>query len=193
MSGLIVEDGTGLSTAEAYISVTDADAYFSARGVTAWTGTEEAKEAVLRRGATYLDNAYRGKWRGYRSHELQALAWPRASWPANQAFFETSTRANTIQDEDGYNIPNNEVPRQVKHANAEAALLILGGSDLEEALTRGGAIKRLHVKAGPVEKETEYTDAAPAVDRYPVIEGLLRTLVTGQPGASFGNVSIMRG
>lgn len=190
---LVVEDGTGLSTAEAYISVDDADAYFAARGVTAWTGTDTAKEEVLRRGATYLDNAYRGKWRGYRSNEDQALAWPRASWPANQAFFETSTRANTIQDEDGYNIANNAVPRQVKYANAEAALIILGGTDLEASLSRGGAIKRERVKAGSVEKETEYMDAASAQARYPVIEGLLRTLVTGVPGASFGSVTIQRG
>jgi hypothetical protein len=190
---IVIEDGTGLSTAEAYISVDDADEYFAARGVTTWTGTDAAKEEALRKGATYLDNAYRGKWRGYRSNEDQALAWPRASWPANQAFFETSTRANTIQDEDGYNIANNAVPRQIKHANCEAALLYLSGEDPMEALSRGGAIKRTRVKAGPVEKETEYSESASSVDRYPVIEGLLRSLVTGQPGASFGSVTIMRG
>lgn len=188
MSGMIVEDGTGLSTAEAYISVADADAYFSKRGISTWTGTDEAKEEVLRRAATYLDNAYRGRWKGYRANETQALAWPRAAYPGNAVGV-----TDILYDADGFEITTTTVPTQVKHANAEAALVILGGTDLEASLARGGAVKRLRVKAGPVERETEYTDGASPVTRYPVIEGLLRTLVTGQPGASFGNVAIMRG
>lgn len=37
---LIVEDGTGLPDAESYASVAFADAYFTARNNSAWTGTD---------------------------------------------------------------------------------------------------------------------------------------------------------
>ena len=41
---MIVEDGTGLVDANSYASVAEADAYFSARGVTDWKNSDTAKE-----------------------------------------------------------------------------------------------------------------------------------------------------
>lgn len=79
---LIVEDGTGMSTADSYISVADADTYHSSMGNTAWPlATEGAREIALRRATQYLDTHYR--WRGSPLSSTQALAWPRdyAAWP----------------------------------------------------------------------------------------------------------------
>ena len=47
---LIVEDGTGKSTSESYISVADASTYFAARAVTSWAAlaTDALREAALR-------------------------------------------------------------------------------------------------------------------------------------------------
>lgn len=75
---LIVEDGSGLPNAEAYISVEDADAYFSVRGNAAWAalGTPQ-KEAALRLGADYMGAVYGPKWCGKRLTDAQALDWPR--------------------------------------------------------------------------------------------------------------------
>lgn len=75
---LIVEDGSGLPNAESYISVEDADAYFSARGNASWAAlTVEAKEAALRLATDYMSAAYGGKWCGKRLTDTQALDWPR--------------------------------------------------------------------------------------------------------------------
>lgn len=79
---LIVEDGTGLSNAESYVSVADADAYHSAMGNSSWaTGDTAAKEAALRRGTQYLDAHY--SFAGEPLTETQALEWPRVGygWP----------------------------------------------------------------------------------------------------------------
>ena len=44
---IVTEDGTGKSDAQSYLSLADADAYFTARGVSAWTGSNAVKEAAL--------------------------------------------------------------------------------------------------------------------------------------------------
>ena len=59
------------------------------------------------------------------------------------------------------------------YANFEAALLILGGTDLEPVLERGGAFLRTKDKGGPVETEVEWQAGAPVRDAITKIEGLL--------------------
>lgn len=75
---LIVEDGTGLSTAESYISVADADTYFAARANATWAALlTAAKEAALRAATDYMEGRYGQLWKGARTSETQALSWPR--------------------------------------------------------------------------------------------------------------------
>lgn len=172
----------GAADAESYTSVAEADAYITARGGnTTWDAAETTdKEVALRKGAAYLDNQYRGRWRGNRYATTQALAWPRVDG------------ADLLYDGDGWSIGYDEIPAQVKNATIEAALLAIGGTVLEPTLERGGAVKRERKKVGPIEKETEWTDGASPLNRYTVIEGLLRDLVTGTPGASSGSLRIVR-
>ncbi len=80
---IIVEDGTGLATAESYISVADASTYFTARGNTTWDALDEgeataAREAALRLATDYMTAVYRDRWEGVRYTEGQALCWPRS-------------------------------------------------------------------------------------------------------------------
>lgn len=152
----------GSASAVAYDTAANADAYFTERGITTWTGTDAAKEAALIRGADYLDRRYNGRWVGVKSTSTQAMAWPRSY----------------VDDVDGYAIDADEIPLAVKRANYEAALLVLTGTDLEPVLTRGGAPTRERVKAGPVETETEYNAGAPARSVITTIDGLLEGLVT---------------
>src|SRR5687768_9190680 len=104
---LIVEDGTGLSTAESYISVANADSYHSVRGNTTWTGVDSLKEAALRRATTYIDGRYGARFTGTRRLARdQALMWPRSD----------------ATDVEGWTIENDEVPVEIERATAEAAL-----------------------------------------------------------------------
>jgi hypothetical protein len=184
----------GAANADSYASLEEANAYFTARGNTTWTGTDDAKEAALRRGTAYLDNVYRTRWKGYRTNETQALAWPRVGSGGDSRFrFPGQTFfIYGIIDPDGFEIPTDAVPVQIKNAAIEAALIALSGATLEPTLERGGQIKSISKGVGPLNKSVTYMDGAPAVDRYTAIEGLLRGLVTGTPGASSGNVRLVR-
>ncbi len=78
---LVVEDGTGLDTAESYVSVSDCDAYHTKMGHDAWTGSTAVKEAALRKATQYIDARY--AFLGTVVDEDQALQWPREDidWP----------------------------------------------------------------------------------------------------------------
>lgn len=176
----------GASNADSYASLSEANAYFTARGVTTWTGEDATKENALRRATTYLDNAYRGRWIGVRTEQVQSLAWPRCNSETTRTGIGFTI---ALFDNDGFEIPTDAVPTQVKNATIEAALLALTGTTLEPTLARGNAIKQETI--GPL--SVTYRDDAPAVDRYTAIEGYLRGLVTGTPGASSGTVRLVRG
>jgi hypothetical protein len=119
---LVVEDGTGMDDAEAYVSVADCATYHTAMGNT-WTGTVAAKEAALRRATQYIDAMYR--FRGYPENESQALAWPRYdyTWPVKavtDATCELALRALSgalYADEDAAVVESEKVgPIEVKYA-----------------------------------------------------------------------------
>lgn len=152
---LVVENGTGLSTAESYISVAAADARHTALGNTAWTGADSVKEAALRKATEYMEQAYRTRWTGQRIARLQALSWPRYSVVV-----------------DGYSVDSDSVPSVVANACADLALKALAAglnADLERAVVRK--------KIGPI--ETEYDRASPQSKRYRAIDMALAPYLKG--------------
>lgn len=155
---LIVEDGTGLATANTYVSLADVELYFEDRGITAWTGTDALKEAALIRATFALDGLYGTKWYGDRSSSTQALDWPRTNaW-----------------DKDGYGLTG--VPYKVVYACCEAALLELTTPGaLTLAQSRGGMIKSESV--GPV--AVSYFNNAPSGTVYASIKNHLERVVRG--------------
>lgn len=174
----------GAAIAEAFASVAEADAYFAARGVVKWVGSEADKEDALRSGTDYLENQYRSRWPGVRTYETQSLSWPRV---------DSRQYQRALLDADGFPIGTDVIPVAVKYANIEAALLVQLGVNMQPRLVRGGAIKRTKTEiGGAVLKEIEYHDGAPAEDRFLAIEGLLRGLVTSSPGATSGCVPLVR-
>ena len=75
---LIVEDGTGLATAESIISVAEADTYHSNRGNTTWLSLSIlVKERLLRKANDYLRQRFGPRWRGTLVTPLQGCDWPR--------------------------------------------------------------------------------------------------------------------
>lgn len=101
---LIVEDGTGKSDAESYVSAANCEAYASSRGL---TFTDNASgEAALRRATGWLDATYMARWPGVRVHgRNQALQWPRTG----------------AEDIDGNPIGDDEIPAELIDALCEAA------------------------------------------------------------------------
>ena len=175
---LITEDGTGLSTAESYISVADADSYHLARGNTTWTGTTALKEEALRRATAYIDGRYGARFTGTRRlAREQALMWPRSN----------------ATDAEGWVIENDEIPVEIERATAEAALRELvdpGSLSPDVAISTSGSIIR--EKVGPL--EVEYSDPA-AVDRtrpvLQILDDILAPLLRGL-GVGFGTLPVVR-
>jgi hypothetical protein len=152
----VVEDGTGLETANAYVSVADADTYFTDSGMTTWTGVAALKEAAIVRGTAAIDGMYNSRWPGTRSSSAQALGWPR----------------DDAWDMDGYAL--NEVPTAVINATCEAALIeLVTPGALSVSLGHGGEV--LREKVGPV--EVEYKASAPGMTVYNSIRNALSRIV----------------
>jgi hypothetical protein len=184
----------GDPAADSYFSLAEALTYFTGRGIAAWTGSDAILETAARRGTTYLENQYRERWVGIRATQPQSLAWPRVDGSRGNQTTRGLGYAWTFPlfDIDGFLLSDAVVPAQIKTAAMEAALLTLSGVVLEPQLVRGGQIKSLSDTVGPISETTVWQDGASPLDRYTVIEGILRGLVTSTPGSASGNTRLVR-
>jgi hypothetical protein len=73
----VVEDGTGLNNANAYIDVAFADSYFTDRNDAAWSGTNVEKEAFILRATDYIELVFGSRFLGVKFSDTQALSFPR--------------------------------------------------------------------------------------------------------------------
>lgn len=166
---LVVEDGTGLSTANAYVSLDECIEYCALRGLTFGISPSGDSDAAIIRATEAIDAKYRGRFPGYRVNgREQSLEWPRIS----------------AYDYEGNLIAADEVPQEIKDATCEAAVreFATAGSMMPD-LGRGGAIRRL--KADTV--EIEYADNALVATTFTLIDGILAgILITGSGGGLFG-------
>lgn len=153
---LITEDGTGLSTAESFASVSAADTRLAAQGLTNWaTLTTTEKEQALRRATAFMEQAYRGRWKGTRLLRAQALSWPRYGVVADTWYIESTI-----------------VPTEVVNTCIDLALKAAAG-DLNADLTR----TVIREKVGPL--ETEYSPHAPESVRYRAADMALAPYLSG--------------
>ena len=158
---LVVETGAGLSTAESYVSVADADAYHAARGNTTWADLDdlEQKEPALRRATDYMMQVYRTRWKGVRMQAEQALDWPRSG-------VYTEPFMHGAVGEYPYLVPDDIVPVEIARACAKLALKAVS-ADLAPDLAR----QTKREKVGPL--EVEYADGAVQYVRYRDVDGML--------------------
>lgn len=132
---LVTEDGTGKADAESFVSLPDAETYFTNHVAPAkWSAATDAqKEAALRYATAWVDLGF--DWSGSVVSTTQALSWPREG----------------VADRDGREIASSVVPQSVQDATCEVAAAHLSKA-VNEVLARGGKISRL--KIGPVELDT---------------------------------------
>jgi hypothetical protein len=142
-----------------YLSVADADTYWSNRSNTTWSSATTAqKEAALLEATQYIDGAY-----SFIGTQItaNALAFPRYG-----AFIVRGNLAGISYD-------SATIPPQITTACAELALEALGGR-LAPSQERGGAIKREKVDS----LEVEYQDGAPSNKTYDFVDMLLAPLLS---------------
>jgi 2,4-dienoyl-CoA reductase-like NADH-dependent reductase (Old Yellow Enzyme family) len=136
------EDGAGLATANAYITVAFANDYHTGRGHGDWGGSTGNKQKAIVRATDYVDKRFGAYFRGLRLAKRQALEWP---------------RINAI-DNDDWELrgPEDAVPRQLQRAVAEYALIalrLIAGTDAdlapEDGVTEGQVKSKSEKVTGP--------------------------------------------
>lgn len=149
---LVIEDGSGVAGANSYISVVDAQAYATARGLAV-----VITEASLIRACDYLESL-RAEYQGTKTDEDQALQWPRYG-----AYL------------DGASIDSDEIPDVLPKAQAQLACDILAGTDIMP--TSDGREVVEETVQGAVSVKYAPTGSAP-VPQFPAARALLEPLLS---------------
>lgn len=163
---LTVEDGTGVTNADAYAAIATVDAYATARGLTAWTGTDAVKEAAIREATVYLDTSY--SWKGAIESTEQALAWPREG----------------VTDREGRTVSG--LPQRVVDACCELAVqklsaaLVTSRTEAEVQSLQAGSVSITYARGNKVSE----------AERFAWIDRLLTGLHSGRVGG--GNVMLSK-
>jgi hypothetical protein len=99
-----LEDGSGVSGANAYITEEELDSYTDDRATTLASG--DAQGAIIRASAA-CDAIYRSRYPGYRTNgRNQGLEWPRTA----------------VYDNEWNPIAQDEIPVEIKNAVCEMAI-----------------------------------------------------------------------
>jgi len=151
---LIVENGTGLANAEAYLSATDMRAYCEARGMNIpGHHTDASLEEHLRIACEYIDSRWR--YKGARLLSTQGMEWPRSG----------------VIDWSSMEVTG--IPKRLKQATAELAFKALTEINLFTDVDRSARVRSESV--GPI--STSYADDAPAMKVFSIAEHLLKQYI----------------
>lgn len=156
----IVEDGTGLSTATAYISAQDMRDYWAAVGTT-FAQSDSVLQSAIVAAMRYVEGRYRGKFKGAQLNPaIQALSFPRIC----------------IYDPDG----NLEaaVPSRLKDAISEYSSRALT-SPLAPDPSIAPNVAATKEVVGPIEEDVTFFGAAPIFAAYPAADLLLQEFLRG--------------
>ena len=160
----ILEDGTGIAGANAYIDEAFADTYFTDRGVTEWTGN---KQIAIIKATDYIEKRWGRLFKGIKLSATQGLQWPRTT------AYDDRGDALTL------------VPVKLQQATAEYALRALSESLLVDPSTVGQVIRKKE-KVDSLEEETEYARSNPTgtattsgltISAYPAADMLMEELI----------------
>jgi hypothetical protein len=160
-----VETGTGLQTANAYITVQEFKDYHADRGNDLGGASSGDIEKSIVKASDYIDRRWRGKFVGIR---LRPPNTQRMEWPRTNAFYL-----------DGSNVLG--VPIEIKEATAEYALRALS-AELAPDPTYDDRNQRVQSKTeriGPISESTTYAAGGATFKfrKYPEADELLRELV----------------
>lgn len=162
----IVEDGTIVANANAYIDIAFANEYFTDRGNNAWIGDDSVKQIAIIKATDYIDTMY--DFKGFLVSKDQSLKFPRL--------------INCYKD--------NEIPLRLKKACCEYAVRALENGVLITDPTydaSGRNIKRVKQKLDTLESETEYFEYTREVTQrvYPIPDKLIEPLLKESGSVTF--------
>lgn len=153
---IIVEDGTLVANANAYINVQFFRDWHSARGIDLSDFETSSIESAIVKATDYVDKRFGTRFVGSKRDRTQSLMWPRTDAWTNQEDY----------------INTDEIPNELKRGVVEYALIALKLGELlpipaksfnevdmdsgETTISKGGLVLREKTKVGPIEEETWY-------------------------------------
>lgn len=146
----IVEDGSNVENANAYVTVEYADAYFTDRGNDTWLAlTTDQKQQRIIVATQYIDTRWYGEFKGRYAYDEQSLEFPRDVWIREQEDPETHEVVSVPY------IPSPLLKACCEYAiNVDEETMSLAGTF--ETSETGGAIKRKKEQVGTLQTDTEY-------------------------------------
>lgn len=170
---LIKEDGSIISNADSYITLTEANDYWINHGnPVLWSSaTDSEKEAAIRYATQFIESSY--SFKGSLISTEQPLSFPRT------AFYD---REGRILAGEGV------IPKAIKDASAELALRHLDNNLFFQAQQAIGSIKK--EKVG--DHEVEFSDPSESLytkKNTDFIMNLLRNYISG----TFRQLTILKG
>ena len=156
----IVENGSIVANANAYITVSEFDSYWLDRGET--FEALPAKQAAIIISTQYVDLNF--IWKGSIVSDSQTLAWPRSG----------------VYDDQGRAIANDTIPVKLKNAICEYAKRQLSSSIQPDVSPDGrGNVAKVKEKVDTIEREIEYEEGTGGyygLKRYPLADNYLKGL-----------------
>jgi hypothetical protein len=167
MVEFIVEDGTEVTDATSYVSVTDMEQYWENLGYDFSALSTSDEQVLLNKATKVIDNYYLEYWPGQRVTETQSLEWPR----------------QFAKYVDGTLIDNDVIPKELKNAVCEMAYINNAGIDLQPTVGANGvAIITTDRVEGAVTEHREYLKGsvnAGGRSRLLAVEDALARLLSG--------------
>lgn len=159
-----VEDGTGITDANSYVTVSYADDYHSGRGNTDWAGTNAEKQAALVKATDHVERVYGPRFIGEKGSDTQGL-----HWPAALAFERPNgrPRPNTVATAD-------VVPDSLQRAVCEFAVRALTIELTPDSSS--GTVLEERQKSNMLEREVKYSNPG-NLPEYPAAERWMSTLL----------------
>lgn len=179
---LVVEDGSGVYNANAFITLQFFRDYCDERGMDHSTFTDDKINAAIVRATMYLSESfrYKGQRTKIRNYEdptrTQALEWPRVGVVDDRDVDADYGEFDGYRTGYGYGvlIPNDVIPRELKWATAEVAFYELQNQGAFTPAHRGQQVVKSE-KVGPlsVTYETGQNVAANARPVLPYVLDLI--------------------
>jgi hypothetical protein len=159
----ILEDGTGVIGANAYLSAAAMRAYWADVGTT-FTQTDGQFEVAIVKATRYVETRYQGRWKGIKEFPdtPQGLSWPRLY----------VLKLDAAHCEDYYT----GVPQPLQYAVAEYAQRALTTTLLPDP-SQDPFVTRSKEKVGPLETEVERLPGFQLFTPIPTADILLRPLI----------------
>lgn len=165
---LTVEDGTGVTGADSYVSISEIRTYAVNRNLTLPAGDADI-ESLARSAVDYLEGR-RSDYKGVKATSTQDLQWPRIDVDADGIVVGITV--------DGYELSPTAIPKELKLAQCQLCVEINSNDILPTSTTF--AVKRERVDA----IETEYAvkpGSESFIPEMPKVEALLEPLLKPVP------------